>query len=527
MGSSFETATAITVGSFKDSVGFGNDDYFKFNLQNQGNIALSLSRLNGSANLELYNAFQTKINESTNPDSAAELINTALSAGTYYIKVSGESNYSLNFQSQQSQQQNNLFWRDITSGDNSIWYMSGMTIASTAALTSMAPEWTMDGIADFNQDGQQDFVWRLPATGESLVWYMNGTAIASTESLPTLADPWIIAGVADLNNDEKPDLLWRNPTTGENLIWYMNGTTLASTATLNSVPYAGWVVSGIGDMNGDGQQDIVWRNNDTGQNRIWHMNGATRLDNVAMRGVAVGWSMTGVMDYDRDGKLDTIWYQPETGRNNLWAMSDTELISATALPTLRGTWTTKPFQQIITPALEIDSAGNSSAQAFNIGTLTDSVTYKEWVSDSDSDWYEFRLDDRSEVRAIATGATVQIVNAQGVEENGILKVGTYYARVTGGGPYTLSITPLPIITVSDFTNATEPNTAGSFTISRTGSPAQSLMVRYANSETATLDTDCQTLEQSEIIPVGQASITLPAAINNDDAIEGDETMVVS
>jgi hypothetical protein len=155
MGSSFDTATLIT--GISDSVTVRNDDYFKFNLQNQGNIALSLT---GSANLELFNAFQKKIYESNNPDSTAELINTALDAGIYYVRVSGNSTYSLSLQNQQGQQQNTLFWRNTSTGENAVWTMSGVTIGSNTSYVNTPISWTLEGAIDPSGTKYQSLLWR-------------------------------------------------------------------------------------------------------------------------------------------------------------------------------------------------------------------------------------------------------------------------------------------------------------------------------------------------------------------------------
>jgi hypothetical protein len=130
---------------------------------------------------------------------------------------------------------------------------------------------------DFDGDGKSDLVWRNMTTGQNAVWYMNGSSLVSSNMMPPVTDQaWHIVGIGDFDGDGKPDLVWRNTTTGQNAVWYMNGsgTSLVSSNMMPPMTDQAWQIVGIGDFNGDGKPDLVWRNTTTGQNAVWYMNGS-------------------------------------------------------------------------------------------------------------------------------------------------------------------------------------------------------------------------------------------------------------
>src|SRR3989454_3074625 len=108
--------------------------------------------------------------------------------------------------------------------------------------------------SDFNGDGTSDILWRNSATGQNTIWFMNGTTVSSSAIFSTVSDAnWRIAGVGDFNGDGKPDILWRHSVTGQNVIWLMNGTTILSGTAFSTVADLNWSIAGVGDFNGDGK----------------------------------------------------------------------------------------------------------------------------------------------------------------------------------------------------------------------------------------------------------------------------------
>jgi hypothetical protein len=83
---------------------------------------------------------------------------------------------------------------------------------------------------DFNKDSKADIVWRNKSTGESYVWFMSGNTLHSGTWLPEVTDTlWEIVGMGDFRGDGKTDIVWRHKTTGQNAIWFMAGATLCDT----------------------------------------------------------------------------------------------------------------------------------------------------------------------------------------------------------------------------------------------------------------------------------------------------------
>src|SRR2546423_3462864 len=109
-----------------------------------------------------------------------------------------------------------LLWQNTSTGDRSIWLMSGTSWnGSYAALPQVPTAWSIAGSADFNGDGNADIVWQNTTTGHRSIWFMSCTAWNGTYSLlPQISTQWSIAGAGGFNGDGKPDLGWQNTLTG-------------------------------------------------------------------------------------------------------------------------------------------------------------------------------------------------------------------------------------------------------------------------------------------------------------------------
>ncbi|MBF2069258.1 ELWxxDGT repeat protein [Fischerella thermalis] len=112
-GSGNSTATALDIGTLTSSynaidyvgnkgVVIDTDDYYKFNITNNGTLNVSLDGLGGNANIELYDQLGSKIASSTLIGISPESIIKSLASGTYYVRVfpggsGGDTNYHLSF----------------------------------------------------------------------------------------------------------------------------------------------------------------------------------------------------------------------------------------------------------------------------------------------------------------------------------------------------------------------------------------------------------------------------------------------
>ena len=169
-----------------------------------------------------------------------------------------------------------ILWRNVSTGQNAVWYMSGITYIGYASLNSMTDlTWQIVGTGDFNGDGKVDILWRNSSTGQNAVWFMNGAVYSSYAYLMSCTDlSWKIVATGDFNFDDKVDILYWNASTGKSVVWYMNGATYAGYNYLDSyVADTNWRIAGVGDFNMDQKPDIVWRNYSTGQNAVWYMDG--------------------------------------------------------------------------------------------------------------------------------------------------------------------------------------------------------------------------------------------------------------
>lgn len=120
-----------------------------------------------------------------------------------------------------------LLWRNVQSGDTSVWYMNGgrWTGQWDYVAHGIPTVWTLSLAADLFNDGNSELVWRNSTTGDVTVWYMNGAIYTGQWDYIAQNVPleWSLVGVADINRDSSPDLLWQNTRTGDVTVWYMSG----------------------------------------------------------------------------------------------------------------------------------------------------------------------------------------------------------------------------------------------------------------------------------------------------------------
>ena len=160
--------------------------------------------------------------------------------------------------------------------------------------TSVATEWQIAGVGDFNGDGRDDIMWR---NNDGRITNWLGTASGGfsdnvANAYNGVSTDWQVAGVGDFNGDGRDDILWRN-IDGRMTDWLStaNGGYLPNSANISTSVATEWQIAGVGDFNGDGRDDIMWRNND---GRITNWLGTASggfSDNVAnaYNGVDIQW----------------------------------------------------------------------------------------------------------------------------------------------------------------------------------------------------------------------------------------------
>jgi FtsP/CotA-like multicopper oxidase with cupredoxin domain len=173
-----------------------------------------------------------------------------------------------------------ILWRNTLTGANRVWYMDGKIRLGQAPLLPIVADqdWKIVDTGDFNSDGKTDILWRNITTGQNRVWYMNNILYSGSGVITADADPAsTIVGTGDFNGDGKPDILWRNTSTLAVTVWYMNGVNVVGSDTNLSEVDPTWEIVGVGDFNNDIKPDILWRNSVSGDNRVWYMDGMIKL----------------------------------------------------------------------------------------------------------------------------------------------------------------------------------------------------------------------------------------------------------
>ena len=193
------------------------------------------------------------------------------------------------------------------------------------------------GTGDFDGDGGVDILWRNVSTGQNAVWLMNGITYTGYAILNSMTDlTWKIVGTGDFNGDAKVDILWRNTSTGQNAVWCMNGAVYSYYSYLMSVTDLSWKIVGTGDFNGDGKVDILFWNSSTGKIVVWYMNGVLYLgyDYIDSYVADTNYRIAGVGDFNNDQKPDIVWRNYSTGQNAIWFLDGVKYTSCQFLDTI-------------------------------------------------------------------------------------------------------------------------------------------------------------------------------------------------
>jgi RHS repeat-associated protein len=160
---------------------------------------------------------------------------------------------------------------------------------SGAANATAAPGFELVGAADFNHDGIDDLVWFNPTSNTPVVYFMAKVGAkyryTGAQTLQTPGTGFMLEGVGDFNRDGNPDLVWQS-NSGETLvIWHMSydgtklvhGGVVSNTSGQTQLVAAGFRVNSVGDANKDGIPDLYFVNEASGSVVIWYMGGPEGL----------------------------------------------------------------------------------------------------------------------------------------------------------------------------------------------------------------------------------------------------------
>ncbi len=177
-----------------------------------------------------------------------------------------------------------ILWQERRTGRLKVWLMDRTSLVSSVDLrpTGFGHRfaWEVRGLADFNRDGKPDVLWQDQGTGALHVSLMDGTVAVGEVSLAssaTVDTRWQVQGVADFDGDGEADVLWRNQQTGDLRVWLIKGMKVAGVRNVAParVPDRHWRIVRVADLDEDGHPDILWHNRDTGDLLVWYMNGVT------------------------------------------------------------------------------------------------------------------------------------------------------------------------------------------------------------------------------------------------------------
>ncbi|MGP1385996.1 MAG: cadherin domain-containing protein [Thainema sp.] len=241
-----------------------------------------------------------------------------------------------------------VVWRNDVTGQNSIWLLDDSNARTqVGALPPVTgANWQIEGVGDYDGDGQDDLVWRNSTTGQNSVWFMNGTNRVGTAGLPAVAEAgWQLGGVGDFSASSplRDDLVWRNELTGQNVIWVMNGINRIGTIALDNVPGSDWEIAGVGNFDQDGQlDDLIWRNYETGQNVVWFVESDGTKRTQALDPLDdPNWRIEGASDFDGDGVADDLlWRNSVEGKTSVWFYNNGARVGTAPItpPVTNGNW---------------------------------------------------------------------------------------------------------------------------------------------------------------------------------------------
>jgi hypothetical protein len=229
---------------------------------------------------------------------------------------------------------NGLAIRNAPPGpDDVLWqHVDGVAATGVRELGLAAAGFEIQGIGDFDGDGDADIVWRNGAT--VLTWELiNGEFIFELDQ-PDAPHTWRLAGTGDFDGDGDDDILWHH-NEGAVTIWEMEGGNYEANHNQPDVA-TNWQLAGTGDFDGDGDDDIVWRRDD-GAVTIWEMEDNAYVVNHNLGVVPTAWQIAGTGDFDSDSDSDILWRHDE-GAVTIWEIEDAALVVNHNQPAAATTW---------------------------------------------------------------------------------------------------------------------------------------------------------------------------------------------
>jgi hypothetical protein len=215
-----------------------------------------------------------------------------------------------------------ILWRNMVSGDNYFYLMSGSNIDVIEPLNPVNVPENWDAYrGDFNGDNVGDALWRNRVSLELWIWEMQGAERIRLGLVPFKPSmDWDIF-IGDVNGDRSSDVVLRNSITGVNWVYLINNGEVLDDGQINVVNDQAWEIVSVSDMNGDGKGDLVWQNITTGQVYVYYMNGMSILSGKSLIAPPNHWELVGAADFSMSGSGDLLFRNSSSGELYLHLVS--------------------------------------------------------------------------------------------------------------------------------------------------------------------------------------------------------------
>ncbi|MEX0267734.1 S8 family serine peptidase [Leptolyngbyaceae cyanobacterium UHCC 1019] len=464
-GNSLSTArnvgTLTNTLTFNDFVGAADtNDFYRFNLNTGSNFNLNLSGLSADADVELIQDLNNNgsvdngeilaslINSDTNPETLSRL----LAAGSYYVRVypflSSNTNYSLSLGA-------------IAVGDNTLptaTNLGGLTTSRT--VTGFVGNTDADDFYRFTLSSDRSvgvFLDGLSADADiQLIRDFNNNGIV--DSSDVLAES-IRAGSAS-------EAIFNTLSAGTYFVRVLqfSGNTNYSLTLTPLVDGAGSTLgtaANLGTLSGSRTVNDVIGEIDPSDIYRFSLNTRSRL-NLELDGVDAYANAQIIQDLNSNGLIDSNEILAATtrdisdiGSSSLAATLNPGNYFVRVLPSDNAN--TRYSLNLTTTAIALDGAGNTLATARNLGNLTGSVTFQDFVGQSDrNDYYRFALTGNTNFNLLLSGLTddadvelIRDLNGNGLVDAGeVLRIsdlpGTSSESINlnlGAGSYFIRVYP--------------------------------------------------------------------------------------
>jgi hypothetical protein len=495
-GNTLSTARSITVDSttstFSDFVGTTDtNDYYRFTLYSRSTLNLLLNGLSANADLQLLDNNGIAIEKSSSSGTSAEAIARTLDAGTYYIRVypngSANTNYNLSVSAPPV-----LEWtRQLgTSGYEEAYaiavdsagnvYITGETSGNLGGTNAGSNDvW----LAKYDNSGNQQWIRQF---GTSQSDYSYGVAVDSAGNVYLTGDT--LGNLGGTSAGSRDAWVAKYNSSGTQQWIRQLGTSQSDSSygvavdSAGNVYLTGGTSGNLGGTNAGSRDAWVAKYNSSG-NQLWiRQFGTSQYDstsglavdkfgNVYITGDTKGnlggtyagvdsdayvakFSSSGTQQWIQ--QFGTSLYDYPYGIavdrfNNVYVAGGTDgsLGGTSAGNDNEDAWVFAKFSN--------DLGGNTLASAYNLGTLSGSRTYSNFIDAVGSnDYYQFSLSTTSNFNLLLTGliadADIQLLDSSGVAVasstnsgtnaesiNTSLSAGTYYIHIYGYDPFDVDV----------------------------------------------------------------------------------------